>query len=87
MKTISISELHERTDEWVHRAGEEKEIIVTDGIRAVAVLHPFRAEVSPSLSWKDRPLLPAYAASLQAGRFTSKHDSTQIISSERDGWR
>jgi prevent-host-death family protein len=87
MKTISIRELHNKTGAWVRRADEEQEIIVTDRGRAVAVLHPSPARNGPKKTWKNRPLHPAYAASLKAGRFHSTTDSTEALSKERDAWR
>ncbi len=87
MKSISIRELHNKTGEWVRRADEEQEIVVTDRGRAVAVLHPLAAKVGRKKTWKDRVLHPAYAAALKAGRLDSTTDSTEAISEERSAWR
>jgi prevent-host-death family protein len=87
MKTISIRELHDKTGKWVRRADEEQEIVVTDRGRPVAVLHPCIAPDGTKRTWKNRPLHPAYATSLKAGRFDSTTDSTEAISEERDAWR
>jgi len=86
MKTISIRELHDKTGAWVRRTEEEREIVVTDRGRAVAVLHPCPASTAPAKTWKHRPLHRAYASLLKAGRLDSKLDSTDALSQERDAW-
>lgn len=52
MKTISIRELHEETDQWVRQAAQFGEILVTDSGKSVAKLLPMN-EPPRSLSSKD----------------------------------
>ena len=82
MTAISIRELHEHTDLWVHRATEEEPIVVKDNGRPIAriVAIPAPPEENPFLT---RQLLPGFAqlqSSLSGGT-----DSTEIISEMRDG--
>ena len=83
MKTISIRELHEKTGEWVRKAGEHGEIHVTDRGRIVArILHETDRGDTPYFS--RRKILPAFGKLMNHGRLQGGTDSTQIISEERD---
>ena len=81
MKTISIHELHEATDQWVRQAAQYGEILVTDSGKSVAKLVPMN--VSPKRSsFKDWQPSPEFAAIMH--RPVGGTDSTQIISEDRD---
>ena len=80
MKTISIRELHEETDQWVRQA-QFGEILVTDSGKSVAKLLPMN-EPLRGLSFKDWQPSPEYAAIML--RPVGGTDSTQIISEDRD---
>ena len=81
MKTISIHELHEDTDQWVRQAAQYGEILVTDSGKTMAKLVPL-AEVSGTASFKDWQPSPEYAALMH--RPVGGTESTQIISEDRD---
>ena len=81
MKTISIHELHEETDQWVRQAAEYGAMLVTDSGKTVAKLLP--VEQSPQRSsFKDWQPSPEYAAIMHQP--VGGTDSTQIISEDRD---
>ncbi len=82
MTSISIRELHENTDLWVHKATEQEPIVVTDDGRAVAKIIPIPVAKTGN-PFLNRKLLPRFAE-LQA-RMTGGTDSTQIVSEMRDG--
>ncbi len=81
MKTISIRELHEETDQWVRQAAQFEENLVTDSGKSVAKLLPMN-EPPRRLSFKDWQPSPEYAAIMH--RPIGGADSTQIISEDRD---
>jgi antitoxin (DNA-binding transcriptional repressor) of toxin-antitoxin stability system len=60
MTAMSIRELHEHTDLWVHRVTEEEPIVVKDNGRPIAriVAIPAPIEANPFLT---RQLLPGFA--------------------------
>lgn len=83
MKTISISELHEHTADWVQavRAGA---VLIADGGSPVARLEPWPAGSGQTL--RERKLRPGFA--LLAGRLGPKSaadDVTRFIAKEREG--
>jgi antitoxin (DNA-binding transcriptional repressor) of toxin-antitoxin stability system len=82
MTAISIRELHEHTDLWVHRATEEEPIVVKDKGRPVARIVPIPAPIAEN-PFLTRKLLPGYAQ-LQS-QLSGGTDSTEIISEMRDG--
>ncbi len=81
MKTISIHELHEETDQWVRQAAHYGEILVTDSGKTVAKLVPLD-ESAKTMSFKDWQPSPEYAAIMY--RPVGGTESTQIISEDRD---
>jgi antitoxin (DNA-binding transcriptional repressor) of toxin-antitoxin stability system len=83
MKTISIRELHEKTGEWIRRAGKHGEIFVTDRGKTVAKILP---ETGPRDTpyFSRRIISPAFRRLLGRGKLHGGTDSTQIISEERD---
>ena len=84
MKTISIRELHEKTGEWVRRAGEHGEIFVSDRGRTIAKILPEAGgEEVPYFS--RRLTSPAFRKLMSRGKLRGGTDSTRAISEERDG--
>ena len=81
MKTISIHELHEDTDQWVRQAAQYGEILVTDSGKTVAKLVPL-AQAPGTASFKDWQPSLDYAAIMH--RPVGGTESTQIISEDRD---
>ena len=82
MKTISIAELHEHTEQWVRRAGAEP-LIIADAGTPLARIEPCTAESAMTL--RDRRLRPGFAQ--LAGRLAPKSaadDATRFISEERN---
>jgi antitoxin (DNA-binding transcriptional repressor) of toxin-antitoxin stability system len=82
MKSISIRELHLRTEAWVKRAAELGGIVVTDGGRPVARLEAV-AERGRGNRFLTRQLRPGYKRLL--GTLTGGTDSVTIVSKSRDG--
>lgn len=81
MKTISIHELHEETDQRVRQAAQYREIPVTDSGKSVAKLAPLNESPQRS-SFKDWQPSPEIAAIMH--RPVGGTDSTQTISEDRD---
>ena len=81
MKTISIDELHQATNEWVHQAAHYGEILVTDSGETVAKLVSI-ARTDSTQAAKNWEPSPAYAAIMK--RPLAGTDSTQIVSDDRD---
>jgi antitoxin (DNA-binding transcriptional repressor) of toxin-antitoxin stability system len=81
MKTITLDELHEETDQWVRQAAQFGEILVTDHGKSVAKLVPL-SESPRDASFKTWQPSPEFAAIMQ--RPVGGTDSTQIISEDRD---
>lgn len=81
MKTISIHQLHEETDQWVRRAARYGEILVTDSAGTIAKLVSL-VESPVRCSFKDGQPSPEYAVILQ--RPIGGTESSQIISKDRD---
>ena len=82
MTAISIHELHEHTDLWVHRATEQEPIVLTENGQAVARIVPEPAAKAEN-PFLTRKLLPGYEAIMHK-RYPGK-DTTEIISDMRDG--
>jgi antitoxin (DNA-binding transcriptional repressor) of toxin-antitoxin stability system len=81
MKSISVAELHQRTDEWVRQVAQFGEIVIVDGGQAVARMQA----VAPALeqgSFQDRRLLPEYVA--LASKPAAGTDVTVLISDDRE---
>ena len=81
MKTISIHELHEETDQWVRQAAQYGEILVTDSGKSVAKLVPLNESPKRS-SFKNWQPSPEFAAIMH--RPVGGTDSTQLISEDRN---
>ena len=81
MKMISIHELHEETDQWIRRAAQYGEILVTDSGKSVAKLVPMNESPKRS-SFRDWRPSPGFAAIMH--RPVGGTESTQIISENRD---
>jgi antitoxin (DNA-binding transcriptional repressor) of toxin-antitoxin stability system len=75
MTAISIRELHEHTDLWVHRATEEEPIVVKDKGRPVARIVPIPAPVEEN-PFLTRKLLAGYEQ-LQC-QLSGGTDSTEV---------
>ena len=80
MKTISIRELHERTDAWVRKAIELGAITVTDRGKALVRLEAIPAAPAAS-PFRARRVRPGYAR--LKGRLGRGTDSTTTISNDR----
>ena len=83
MKTISVSELHERTADWIQavRAGA---VLIADGGSPVARLESWPGGGGQTL--RERKLRPGFAR--LAGRLGPKSeadDVTRFIAEEREG--
>jgi len=76
MKTITIGELHDRTEQLVLEAARRDGFVITDEGEAVAVLSAARGvrRIGKSLPRRDPAILPA-----------TRHDSTIFVSEDRDG--
>jgi len=83
MKTISIRELHEKTGEWIRRAADHGEILVTERGKALAKILP-EADRKGTPYFSKRRMSPAFRRLLDRGRSRGGTDSTQSISEDRD---
>lgn len=82
---IPIRELHARTGHFVRKAAGNMRVIITDNGKPIAQLQPLGVEADDQPKrpkWKDRVLLPGYAAIMNEP--VGGTDSTQIISEDRD---
>jgi antitoxin (DNA-binding transcriptional repressor) of toxin-antitoxin stability system len=89
MKTITIQELHEETEQWVRLAADYGELIVTDEGTAIARIFPEPSE--PAVRDKAevpyfarRVISPEFAKYLASGEVRPGTDITQMISEDRD---
>ena len=80
MKTISIRELHERTDAWVRKTVELGAITVTDRGKALVRLEAIPA-APPANPFRTRRVRPGYAR--LKGRLGRGTDSARMISEDR----
>ena len=81
---IPIRELHARTGHFVRKAAENMRVVITDNGKPIAQIQPITpdAQRQPNRpKWKDRVLLPGYAALMNK---PVKGDSTAHISEDRD---
>ena len=78
---IPVRELHARTGHYVRKASANQRIVITDRGKPVAEIQPLSKGGAKSRKWKDRILLPEYAALMNK---MTKGDSTQYISEDRD---
>jgi len=83
MKSISIRELHEKTGDWIRKADQYGEILVTSRGKTVAKILP---EAGPGETpyFLRRRATPAYRRLAERGTLSGGTDSTQIISEDRD---
>lgn len=82
---IPIRELHARTGHFVRKAADNTRVIITDNGKPIAQLQPLGTDADGKPNrpkWKDRVLLPGYAAIMN--KPVGGTDSTQIISEDRD---
>jgi len=82
---IPIRELHARTGHFVRKAAGNMRVIITDNGKPIAQLQPLGVDTDGNpkrQKWKDRVLLPGYAAIMNTP--VGGTDSTQIISEDRD---
>jgi antitoxin (DNA-binding transcriptional repressor) of toxin-antitoxin stability system len=82
MKTISIRELHERTDAWIRKAVEIGTITVTEHGKPLVRLEAV-PDARPTNPFLARRLRPGYAR--LRGKLGGGTDSTTILSEERGG--
>ena len=81
MKTISITDLHERTGAWVRRAVELGAITVTERGKPVVRIEAI-SNARPANPFRERRLRPGYAR--LRSKLSGGTDSTAIISEDRD---
>jgi antitoxin (DNA-binding transcriptional repressor) of toxin-antitoxin stability system len=81
MKTISISELHERTGAWVRKAVELGAILVTERGKPIVRLEAI-LDAKPANPFRERRLRPGYAR--LRGKLGRGTDSTAILSEDRE---
>ena len=81
MKSISVAELHERTDEWVRQVARFGEIVIVDGDQAVARMQAVTSVPVQGL-FRDRRLLPEFVA--LAAKTAAGTDVTELISDDRE---
>jgi prevent-host-death family protein len=82
---IPIRELHARTGHFVRKAAENFRVVITDHGKPVAQIQPLSPPADGKTSrpkWKDRVLLPGYAAIMN--KPVGGTDSAKIISEDRD---
>jgi prevent-host-death family protein len=82
---IPIRELHARTGHFVRKASGNMRVIITDNGKPIAQLQPLGVDTDGKPrrpKWKDRVLLPGYAAIMNTP--VGGTDSTQMISEDRD---
>ena len=77
MKTISIEELHEQTEQVISQAARDT-IVVTRNGRPQVILKPYPDEAGLKRHWEEREGLLAQLPQLNV-------DSTDYISQDRDG--
>jgi len=81
---IPIRELHARTGHFVRKAAANIRVVITDNGKPVAQMQPLSADAgsqSKRPRWKNRALLPGYAALMNT---PVPGDSTAAISEDRD---
>jgi prevent-host-death family protein len=83
MRTVSIRELHEKTGEYIRKAANEGEILVTDRGRTVAKIVP-QAETPQVPYFARRILTPGFGKLMKTGRLRGGTDATRIVSDDRD---
>jgi antitoxin (DNA-binding transcriptional repressor) of toxin-antitoxin stability system len=81
MKTISITELHERTGAWVRKAVELGAIIVTDRGKPLVRLEAV-PDAKAENPFRTRRLRTGYAR--LKGRLGRGADTTTLVSEDRD---
>ena len=81
MNTITIEDLHQKTEEWVRWAAKHGQIVVTYQGEAIAEIQPIR-HANGDNPFANRRLVPAYAAIMN--RLSGGTDSTDIVSRERE---
>ena len=84
MKQVSLRDLHEKTGALIRNARRLGGLIVTDRGAPVARIEPVDARPAPN-PFLARKVLPAYQRLLRSGRLGRGHDSTLIVSDDRDG--
>jgi hypothetical protein len=83
MKTISVSELHEHTADWV-QAVRTGAVLIADGGAPVARLEPWLGGGGQTL--RQRKLRPGFARLTgRLGMKSAEDDVTRFISEEREG--
>jgi len=81
---IPVRELHARTGHYVRKAANRHRIIITDRGKPIAELQPLdkRGGNFKRGQWKDRLLLPEFAAVMDQS--VGGTESAEIISEERE---
>lgn len=77
MKTISVEELHERTDQVIDQAAQNT-IVVTRNGRPQALLKPYPDAASLKQHWVERERMLVRLPRVSV-------DSSEYISQDRDG--
>src|SRR4051812_8810989 len=89
MKTITIHELHEKTEEWVRMAAHDGGIKVADQGKTIARIVPEAAPSTPPEEsevpyFARRQMSPEFEKYLNSGKLCGGPDITQYISEDRD---
>ncbi|MCC5805446.1 MAG: type II toxin-antitoxin system prevent-host-death family antitoxin [Opitutales bacterium] len=81
---IPIRELHARTGHYVRKAAAQGRILVTHRGQPMAELRPLSGEAGPAegATWKDREILPAFAAVMNEP--VGGTDSTLAVAEDRE---
>jgi antitoxin (DNA-binding transcriptional repressor) of toxin-antitoxin stability system len=81
MKTISLTELHERTGAWVRKAVELGAIVVTERGKPLVRLEAV-VDVNPTNPFRVRRLRPGYVR--LRGKLGRGTDSAAIVAADRE---
>jgi prevent-host-death family protein len=82
---IPLRELHARTGHFVRMAAGNLRVIITDNGKPIAQIQPIGVDADsapPRTKWKNRRLLPEYAAIMNAP--VGGTNSSQIIAEDRE---
>ena len=83
MKTVSIQELHAKTDELMREVSAHGEILVHDNGRTIAKIVPAHDKTGESYFAKRRPS-SAFLKLDSSGKTGRGIDATQLISDDRE---
>jgi prevent-host-death family protein len=85
MKTITIRELHSRTGQWVRKAAQHGQILVTDHGRTVARIVPEIKTAAVPYFARRKFISPVFRKIVESGSLgKGGTDSTILISEDRE---